>query len=346
MTAARKRLLLVGNPTAQSGKAVQRIARAHALLTDAGFALDTLDTAPAGRTVALVKEAVDDTAYDVVVALGGDGTFAEVAKGVLQSKRQVHMGFLPSGTGNDQGKSFGISAAEDKMPEGVRIIQDGHVTHLDVAYVKKLDDDGNVVDRETFFDSLGFGIQPEILQQRNKDRAFVQKIPFLRDVYRDQAVYAGATLAKYVESFFEPTKFDADIVADGEELHFAGLTDVILKNTAVYGGAWILAREGEPDDGKLELIPMQGRRDWFSKILRDHQNVPVWQEDLDLLGVTHAAGTSAAHFELRLHRPAREEIRAQLDGEEWTSGKHFVVDVDKNALPLLTPADFIPPWRP
>ncbi|MCP4499623.1 MAG: hypothetical protein GY822_06610 [Deltaproteobacteria bacterium] len=341
---AHKRLLLVGNPTAQSGKAKARISRAQSLLTSEGFVVDTLDTAPHGRTVSLVAIALDEAKYDVVVALGGDGTFAEVGKGILAAKHKAPLGLMPSGTGNDQGKSFGISSKEERMSENARIIAAGCETNLDVGRVESFED-GQLVASEIFFDSLGFGIQSEILQQRNRDRDLVEKVPFLRDVYRDQVVYAGATLAKYVESFFEPTKFDASIVADGLSYDLFGLTDVIIKNTAVYGGSWILARESFPDDGKFELIPMTGRRDWFSKILRDHQAIPLWQEDFDLLGVTHSEGTAASSFELHLSRPAREDIHVQLDGEEWICGHHFKVEVEHGELPILTPANFIPPWK-
>ena len=59
-------------------------------------------------------------------------------------------------------------------------------------------------------------------------------------------------------SFVEPTKFDAEILCDGQLHRYEGLTDVIIGGTAVYAGAWIMDRASEPDDGKFELVPMQG----------------------------------------------------------------------------------------
>src|SRR5690349_21743527 len=101
--------LLVGNPTAQSGKNRERIERALSLMAEAGIQADLLPTLPAGKTIAAVRDALDAGAHRVVIAMGGDGTFREVASGLFTSRRcnDVALGMLPTGTANDQGKSFG-----------------------------------------------------------------------------------------------------------------------------------------------------------------------------------------------------------------------------------------------
>src|SRR5262249_19776309 len=101
--------LVVGNPTAQSGKNQERIQRALALLKDAGIAADLLPTLPGGETIGAVRAALETGSYRVVIAMGGDGTFREVAAGLYTSERRadVALGMLPTGTANDQGKSFG-----------------------------------------------------------------------------------------------------------------------------------------------------------------------------------------------------------------------------------------------
>lgn len=91
--------LLVGNPTAQSGRNAARIALARELLEAAGVACDVLATEPEGRTVAAVRAALDAGAYRCAIAMGGDGTFREVAAGALESGRRddVALGMLPTG---------------------------------------------------------------------------------------------------------------------------------------------------------------------------------------------------------------------------------------------------------
>lgn len=58
--------------------------------------------------------------YDLIVAIGGDGTFNEVASGVLKSGADVEIGYIPAGSTNDFAASLKLSknilkAAEDIM---------------------------------------------------------------------------------------------------------------------------------------------------------------------------------------------------------------------------------------
>ncbi|MCP4807428.1 MAG: hypothetical protein GY884_18950 [Proteobacteria bacterium] len=339
-------VLLVGNPTAQSGKARARIQRALTAMRARGWSAEVMETLPAGATVAALSERLDaDDAIGVVVYLGGDGTFAEVGKGILGAKRKRPVGMLPSGTANDQGKSFGISSREDRLEWNLDVIDAGFTTLLDVGKVGRLDADGRVDELDHVFHSVGWGLQSDILERRNKDRETVQSFPLLRQLYRDQLVYAGAAFAKLADSYIEPTKFDAYVQADGKKHVLRGLTDLVINATPVYGGMWVPDRLAQPDDGQFELVPIHGRREWLSKAVRDLANVPVWEEQLARFGVQHLDGFSATEFDVELVR-GEDEIKTQIDGEEWVRGQRFKLSVLKRELPVLTPAEWDPPWRP
>ncbi len=340
-----RKILLVGNPTAQSGKAESRILDAQVAMKARGWSSRLLPTQPAGRTVALVAADVDATDVDTVVYLGGDGTFADVAKGLLAAKRRVPMGMLPSGTANNQGRSFGVSSSPGALEENLDVIATGHETLLDVGQVEKLDEQGHALATELFFDSVGWGFHADVLEQRNKDRDVVERIPFLRELYRDQAVYAGAALNRYLTSWVEPTTFDAIVETRGAIHRYTLLTDVIINGTPVYAGDWVLDRMAEPDDGRMELVPVKGRRELLAKALLDFRRSPLWREHIEAIGSIHSVGYSADEFELRFTRPGKYDIPCQIDGEEWEAGDSFRVRVLANRLPLLTPPEFVPPWR-
>src|SRR5580692_390345 len=91
--------VLVANPTAHSGKAADWIRHARALLDEACIAHRFIATEPDGATIERVREAIDDGGIRAVIYMGGDGTFAEVAKGILGSRHanEVAMGMLPTG---------------------------------------------------------------------------------------------------------------------------------------------------------------------------------------------------------------------------------------------------------
>jgi diacylglycerol kinase family enzyme len=338
------KILLVGNPTSQSGRNAARIQSAQDALIRRGHSVQYLATEPEGRTVAAVAGAVDGGDCELAVYMGGDGTFADVAKGLLDAGRTVPLGMLPSGTANNQGKSFGIVSDVDALEENLAIIEQGYLCQLDVGHIRRLDATGRVTDTDRFFDSAGFGMQSAILVGRNQDRELVAGIPLLREIYRDKAVYVGATLREYLRSYVEPVKFDAHIKSDAGDHVWTGLTDVIVSATAVYGGLWVPARHGAPDDGLFDVIPMQGRRDMLSKLLRDLKDLPLWQEDLDDLGITHSEGFSAAKLDIELIRPLGDSVKSQLDGEEWIDGDRFQIEVEPGALPIIVRRDWTPPW--
>jgi diacylglycerol kinase family enzyme len=352
MTRTVRRVVLCANPSAQSGKARERIGCVKQRLEASGLDVEVLETEPAGRTpkkvaARLVQAAASGAPVDVAVAMGGDGTFREVAIGILDGAASCALGLIPAGTANDQAKSLGIPVGLDgeRLERALDILVGGHELLLDVGEVQVLDDAGAVLHDELFFDSVGFGFQAEVLHQRNEDRSAVQQVPLLRDVYRDHAVYAGALLDAYVRSFVVPTKMTAIVDADGARVVLDDILDLVVKNTAIYGGAWVLAREGLPDDGKMEVVPFVNRRELFSKIITDLSSLPDLDETLHALGVEHSRAFGASHMDITLRREGKPEVRAQLDGEEWISGHRFRVNVRKNLLPVVVPAGFEPPWR-
>lgn len=330
------RYLLVGNPTARSGKAKARIERALEAMRGRGWTVDLLATLPEGRTVGLVRDAVDEGRCDQVIYLGGDGTFAEVAKGLLAAREPVPLGMLPSGTANDLGKSFGISAGESALERNLDVVGAGWITHLDAGRVERLDREGEVLARDLFFDCAGWGMQPDILAIRNEDRNIVSSIPLLRDVYAHQAVYAGAAISAFLNSWLEPTLFEAEVEVDGETHHLERLSDLVVNGVPVYGGSWVLDRLADPDDGVMELIPFRGRREMLARGITDLKDVPIWQDTEVIRG---------RDFHIRLKRSGRRDISAQIDGEEWTEGRRFRVIVIPGALPLITDEAWVPPWK-
>lgn len=147
--------LLVGKPTAQSGKNIERIDRVLSLLRTAGIEAELLPTLPHGATIGAVRDAVDAGSYEVVIAMGGDGTFREVGAGLYASRARegIALGMMPTGTANDQGKSFGLEATPEALERNVDVIRAAHGTRLDVGLIRN---GGGAA--ECFFDSAGWGL--------------------------------------------------------------------------------------------------------------------------------------------------------------------------------------------
>ncbi|MEZ4361028.1 MAG: diacylglycerol kinase family protein [Kofleriaceae bacterium] len=339
--AAARPAILVANPSAQSGKAAEWIRRARALLDERGLAHQLLPTEPGGGTVEKVRAAIDDDAVRLVIYMGGDGTFAEVAKGILASAHPgaVDMGMLPTGTANDQGKSFGLVAGPSALEENVRVIAQGVTTGCDVGELE-IERASKVIFRERFFDSFSVGLGAASLATRNRDRERASRIPGLSMVYRDHLVYAGALLQRFVESYLIDIKFDLDLVLDDRVLHFDSLLDVIIKNTRIFGGEWVFDPEIQSDDGKFELVPMAGRRDLTAKLVSTFRHSPLTVEDLRSLGISVADPVAGSRFELTV-RSDGPLPAAQADGEELPAGERYRVVVRPRALRLIVPRDHV-----
>ena len=330
--------LLVGNPTAQSGKNQERIDRALALLKDAGIAADWLATLPEGKTIAAVRAALDGGSHRVVIAMGGDGTFREVAAGLYTSARreEVALAMLPTGTANDQGRSFGLQADEAALPRNVDVIRSAQETRLDVGIYRAGDASAPA---DYFFDSCGWGLSARILAQRNKDRAVVQTLGPLKELYRDQAVYAGAFLKTFLESYVIEDRLRVVATLDGQRIELTGLSDLIVKNTRVYAGAWVFDENSRHDDGIFELVPFVGKNDWVSKAIRDLEFVPLNEDLLQDLGMEHSKTLRASTMVLEIFEPeGGAPLATQLDGEEWPASQRVRIEAVPRGIRLIVPA--------
>jgi diacylglycerol kinase family enzyme len=331
--------VLVANPTAHSGRAATHIRHARALLDAARIRHRFRPTQPGGGTVEVVRRAIDDDGARLVIYMGGDGTFAEVAKGILASgaRDQVTLGMLPAGTANDQGKSFGLNAGPRALARNVEIIAAGHTAALDACSVMVWLED-RLVARDMFFDSLSLGLSGSTMRARNRDGRLARRIPLVGRLYRDQLVYAGALARRLAATYVTDVKFDVDMVLDGVVHHFEDLLDVVIKNTEIFGGDWVFDEDTAPDDGLVEVLPVLGRRDFGAKLVGGFRKSLVSLDHLRRI-VPIGDTIKAKSIQLTVRDPGGyAPPRAQCDGEELARGDRYVVEVEARALRLLVPA--------
>ncbi len=328
--------VLVANPTAQSGKGAAAIERARGLLDRAGIGHDFLPTEPDGGTVEVVRRAVDEGGARLVVAMGGDGTFAEAAKGILASARaaEVALGLLPAGTANDQAKSFGLAIGEGGLESNIEVIRAGAIFPMDVGRVERLDEGDRVTHQDQFFDSFSLGLGAAVLVERNRDRRRVADIPFIRALYRDNLVYAGALVKKLART----AGFHLEAVVDGQVLNYQDVLDVIVKNTPVYGGKWVLANAATVDDGLLEMVPIVGLGDFTAKAVSGLRGSPIGEYELAQLGIKPTRPIPGREFTLTAFQPGvLEPPAAQVDGEELPAGDRFRIVTLPRLLRVVVP---------
>ena len=177
-----------------------------------------------------------------------------------------------------------------------------------------------------------------MLAQRNVDRKVVEGLGPLKELYRDQAVYAGAFLRTFLESYVVDDKLRVTGTLDGVPFELDGLTDLIVKNTRVYAGAWVFDTTSRHDDGLFELVPFQGKRDWASKAIVDIDGNPITEAMLNEVGIEHSKLARASKMDFTIHAPeGGAKLAAQIGGEEWPASEHVQIEVRARALRLLVP---------
>ena len=105
-----RRLFVIINPAAASGRAAQRWETVRQAAERLGLRLAWARTQRPGHAADLAQAAAAN--YDAVVAVGGDGTVCEVANGLLRAGGRVPLGILPVGTANDAAQHYGIGSLE------------------------------------------------------------------------------------------------------------------------------------------------------------------------------------------------------------------------------------------
>ncbi len=337
------RTLLVANPTAKSGKAKRYIDEALAVLEDTDLEPEFLPTLPAGATVEALATRLEQEDVARVVYMGGDGTFAEAAKGIILARERagidVPLGMLPMGTANDQGRSFGIVAGVRALRQNVEIIAAGVEMWLDVGRIEAIDGEGKSFRQDLWFDSCGVGLSARILAQRNREREWVEKVPLLRRIYRDKVVYTSTTLRMLLRGTIIRKDFACEIVVDDATIPCESVTDILVQATPIYAGDWVFAPDGRPDDGKFEVIVLRGTADWAAAAIGGHKRNPVTGDDLEVMGLPRRVVPSGAVIEIKL-APAngkRRHVPAQIDGEEFPAADHYRIENLFHHLRIIVP---------
>ena len=223
-----RKVKIILNPMADMGNA-WRVARDLRSITEQHGGVDWSGTVYPGHAIDLAKQA-GEQGYDMVVAMGGDGTVHEVVNGLMRiprDKRHV-LGIVPVGSGNDFGHALNISQAPSKA---LNCALDGEPTMVDLCVMT--DEHG----RTEYFDNtlgIGFGAMVTIRSHQ---------IPILRGFL----IYLIAVIQTIILDHI-PIQMQIESDAAGWEQKVKYL---VLCNGPREGGGFLVAPEAKIDDGLI-----------------------------------------------------------------------------------------------
>lgn len=224
---AKRPIPLVYNPASGGGRGRVRFRKAEAILAVAGLDLDPIETTHRRHATELGLE-LAKAGHGTILGFGGDGTLSELANGVLASGKKPTLGFLPSGTGNDFLRHFGV----DDLDEAIRRIRSGHTMDLDAVRMR-------FGGEETWSINLcGCGFAPQAVVAAEKKYKWAGAQAYNLGVV-DQILRLGPA----------PTR----LTLDDEVIE--GAFPLILACTTIYtGGAMKMAPDADPTDGLVDVM--------------------------------------------------------------------------------------------
>ncbi len=189
-------------------------------VAERGMDWDIILTTGPGHGKELAQEARED-GYDLVVAVGGDGTVNECGSALIGS--ETCLGIIPMGSGNGLARGLHI-------PMGIR----KPLGLLDSGVVRKID--AGKIDRAYFFVTAGIGFDAELGDEFNRSKV------------RGPVPYFFLGVKRFF--VYEPQRVILHL-PDGDVERKVLL--VTVANMKQYGAGAIIAPKARPDDGMFDI---------------------------------------------------------------------------------------------
>ena len=123
-----KKMLFVMNPYAEQRRANRYLVDILSIFNRAGYRVEAYMTGARGEATDIVRQYAPE--MDLVACCGGDGTFNETVNGLLHSKVNIPVGYIPAGSTNDFAASLGLPT---NILQAAETVVTGEPSTLDVG---------------------------------------------------------------------------------------------------------------------------------------------------------------------------------------------------------------------
>jgi YegS/Rv2252/BmrU family lipid kinase len=228
--------------------------------------------------------------FDLIVAVGGDGTINEVMNGFLQNdtlvRPEASLGIMPTGTGGDFRRALGLPSRNGSS-QAIDRLACGFVSRLDVGKARFLGHDGSYQERY-FINLASFGIGGLVAaRSRNFLTPLGGRLAFLWATLRGFLDYRGSHVTLTLDG--------------GRVSSHHKVTDVCVGNGGFYGGGMHPCPKAVLDDGIFEVTVI------------DYMNVFT----LFLGGGIRGLYSDNIYRNPRAHHLRAAKIKAKSDNPAW-----------------------------
>lgn len=301
-----RKVKLILNPMADMGHAWQVARDLRPIIEEHGDA-DWSGTVYPTHATQLAKQA-GDQGYEMVIAMGGDGTVHEVINGLMQvpqGKRPI-LGVVPVGSGNDFAHAIGLP---DSPSEALRRALEGQPQSIDLGVAR--DEHGRT---EYFDNTFGIGFDAVVTIRSHR-------LPLLRGFIMYLTAVIQTILLNHDAAHLQ-------VETDGEAWEQDSLL-LTLCNGAREGGGFLIAPEAKLDDGLLHyaMIKKVSRLMMF-RLVPEVMNGTHGRFEQVKLG-------SCKTLSLRADRPLYIHADGEIFSGFGTDIRQLQIEVLPNALQVI-----------
>jgi len=219
-----KKCMVVYNPNSGKYNKEDTLPKIKKVLEENGYQVKMIDTKGKGDAIQIVSSC---EYQDLLISIGGDGTFNEVMTGNFNRKERLVLCHLPSGTTNDIGAMWGYGR---NMISNLKLALNGEIKRIDIC----------TINNKPFVYSAGFGK--------------FMNIPYETPRELKKRLGQLAYLKEGIKDFFRKIKlYDVSYEIDGEK--YRGLFSfALITNANRVAGINNFYKDIKLNDNKFEVL--------------------------------------------------------------------------------------------
>ena len=220
-----KNVLIIHNPHSGNRKDVYKIFEdSKELFERRGYKYNYIATKYKGHAKEIVKDLKD---IDLVISVGGDGTFNEIVSGNMEREDKIVMSHIPVGTANDLRSLFCLGR---DIKENIKLILDGEDKQIDIC----------TINNRPFVYVAGFGKFVNLSYETPKSQK--KRFGYL------------AYVKEFIKDMFKPINmYDIEYEIDGKKYR-GNYSLGIISNANTIAGIKNFHKDVKLDDDKFEVI--------------------------------------------------------------------------------------------
>jgi len=301
---ARKKICFIVNPISGSRKSrkINQLFLEKFLDTDQ-YDFEILHTKHKGHGIELAREAIT-SGFDVITAVGGDGTVREIGSVLIGSDRA--MAIIPTGSGNGFSRDMGIPM---KLKEALEVINGGQVRTVDTGKIRS-QSSGNNGEWTPFLSNAGIGFDAYMSDKFDK----LEKRglwAYIKAIWKEFWSYGGN---------------EYRLIIDGKELIRKACWLITFANATQYGNNARIAPNALLDDGLFDVCIVPKFPNWKLPMLLYR----FFNRSVDKSGYLEVIrGKSIQVF--------KDTTFAQIDGDFIALSNDIEVEINPSSLNVIAP---------